>query len=457
MSHIKSINPFDNQVNAEILLHSNEELDNKLQTANEVFKTWSNTGFEYRASFFEKLSKLLITKQEELAKWITIEMGKPISEAKAEILKCTTVCDYYAKNAETILADEYFDIENQLSYVKYQPLGVILAVMPWNFPFWQVFRFAAPTLMAGNVGVLKHASNVPLCAQAIEDLFHEAGFPFGVFTNVYVAGNEVDNLIKNQIIKAVTLTGSEKAGASVASVAGANIKKSVLELGGNDAFIVLEDADLEKAVEIAAKSRLQNAGQSCIAAKRFLVQDAVYKFFKEKLIAKIEELVKLGNPLDEKVTFGPLARVDLANEVRNQIKKSVAQGAKLAYGNIEKENENALVLPVILEEIPSDSVAYNVEIFGPVFSLFKFDYIHEAIDLANDSEYGLGGSVWTSNLEMGQLIAASIETGAVFVNSFVKSDTRLPFGGVKKSGFGREMSELGIKEFVNAKTVVVVG
>ncbi|MBL4655108.1 MAG: NAD-dependent succinate-semialdehyde dehydrogenase [Bacteroidia bacterium] len=451
---IQSINPFNNELIQTFAETSQEEIEQKLQCASEAYKTWKGVSFSEKSKLMNVVADLMVSKKDELAQLMTLEMGKPIREAKAEIEKCALVCNYYADNAENFLNDELIESDASKSYISYEPLGIVLAVMPWNFPFWQVFRFAAPTLMAGNVGVLKHASNVPQCAISIEQLFAEAGFPQGVFQNFLIGSSKVNDLIEDKRIKAVTLTGSELAGSKVAECAGRNIKKTLLELGGSDPFIVLNDADLNKAVKVAVRSRMINCGQSCIAAKRFIVEATIHDEFVEKMVEKMKSL-KLGDPTEETTDVGPMAREDLANELLEQVKKSAEMGAKFALGGDRPEMQGAFFNPTILTEVKHDMPAYHEEMFGPVATVIKVADENEAIQVANDSDFGLGGSVWTNDIQKGEALARKVESGAVFVNGLVKSDPRLPFGGIKNSGYGRELSYLGIREFVNQKTTWV--
>ena len=449
-----STNPFNGEILKEYHFHSALEQDVLISTAQQVFSSFKNTSFEERARLFCDCAENLRIQKLDLAKLITAEMGKPIQEAIAEVEKCAQVCEYYADNAEDFLAEESIDSDAGISYVRYEPIGVVLAIMPWNFPFWQVFRFATPTIMAGNTVLLKHASNVPQCAEAIEKIFIDSGFPKGIFSNIFCKSEDVKNIISNTTIKAVTITGSEKAGASVAENAGKHLKKTVLELGGNDAFIVLADADLALAVTTAIKSRLSNAGQSCIAAKRFIIEASVMEKFTSLLIEKIKEII-IGNPIESTTQMATLARNDLAKEVHLQVSQCIKDGATLLYGNNSYIEGTANYAPVVLGNINKETLAYHEEIFGPVFSIIAVANETEAIAIANDSKFGLGASIWTSDHEKGMALAKEIEAGAVFINGLVKSDPRLPFGGIKNSGYGRELSLLGIMEFVNAKTVWV--
>jgi succinate-semialdehyde dehydrogenase/glutarate-semialdehyde dehydrogenase len=382
-------------------------------------------------------------------------MGKVKKEGIAEIEKCAWVCDYYSKNAESFLERETIETEYQKSFVSYQPLGIILAVMPWNFPFWQVFRFAAPTLMAGNTAVLKHASNVPGCAVAIEELFREAGFPENVFRTLLIGSKQVENVIRHPAVKAVSLTGSTPAGKSVAAIAGSELKKCVLELGGSDPYLILKDADLEYAARKCAAGRLLNAGQSCIGAKRFIVVEDIYAHFLEHFTQEMNN-ARFGDPSDPEVTMGPLARIDLRDELHKQVTDSVVKGAEIILGGEIPLLKGAFYPPTILENVKPGMPAYNEELFGPVASVIKVKDETEAIKVANDTVFGLGAAVFTHDDVKGEIIAEKkLQAGCCFVNDFVKSDPRLPFGGIKESGFGRELSEHGIKEFINAKTVVV--
>jgi succinate-semialdehyde dehydrogenase/glutarate-semialdehyde dehydrogenase len=453
MSKIQSKNPWNGEILKEFVPLSPKEIELKLSLSAEVFLPWKTTSIADRASLMKKAGEILRKNKEEYARLISLEMGKVIRESRAEIEKCAWACDYYAENAADFLAPESIDLpEGKKAKVIHQPLGTILAVMPWNFPFWQVFRFAAPTLMAGNVGILKHASNVPQCALAIESIFREAGFPEGVFQSFLIDSKTTTSLLEDPRIKAVSLTGSEKAGAAVASAAGKNIKKSLLELGGSDPFIVLADADISKAAETAVKSRMINFGQSCIAAKRFIVEESVFDDFLEKFKENLSHL-KYGDPMDETVDFACIARPDLASELYEQVKKSVKMGAKILIGGQKPKEGSAEFVPTILTEIPENSPAFSEELFGPVATFFKVKNAAEAVKIANATEFGLGGSVWTADLKKGESLAAEIESGAVFLNSMVASQPALPFGGIKKSGFGRELGRFGILEFVNSKTV----
>lgn len=453
MSTIKSINPWSNELLQEFSPNSPQELEEKLSNAQQTFEYWKSVPLDQKASLMHTAARILQENKEEYARIISLEMGKVIKESRAEVEKCAWVCDFYAEKAAEFLAPEKLDLpDGKKAKVIYQPLGAILAVMPWNFPFWQVFRFAAPTLMAGNVGLLKHASNVPQCALAIESVFVEAGFPKSAFQSLLIDSTTTLRLLEDERVKAVTLTGSEKAGAAVASVAGSQIKKSLLELGGSDPFIVLRDADVPTAAETAAKARMINFGQSCIAAKRFIVEEPVYDQFLEIFTQKIAGMKK-GNPLDESSDFACMARPDLAQELYDQIEKSKLMGARVILGGMKPNSKSAEFSPTILTDIPTMTPAFSEELFGPVASIFKVNNEEEALSLANATEFGLGASLWTSDFEKGEKLASRIDSGAVFLNAMVASHPALPFGGIKKSGFGRELSRQGILEFVNHKTV----
>ena len=453
MNLIQSINPWNGEVIKELVPLSPREMEVKMELSSKAFSSWKKTQIQERASLMKKAGEILRKNKEEYARLISLEMGKVIRESRAEIEKCAWVCDFYAENAADFLSPESIDLpEGKKAKIIHQPLGTILAVMPWNFPFWQVFRFAAPTLMAGNVGILKHASNVPQCALGIESVFREAGFPEGVFQSFLIDSKTALSLLEDDRIKAVSLTGSEKAGAAVASAAGKNIKKSLLELGGSDPFIVLADADISKAAETAVKARMINFGQSCIAAKRFIVEESVFDDFLEKFKKNISHL-KYGDPMDETADFACMARPDLASELHEQVAKSLKMGAKILIGGQKPKEGSAEFSPTVLTEIPENSPAYSEELFGPVASFFKVKNAAEAIKIANATEFGLGGSIWTADLKRGESLAGEIESGAVFLNSIVASQPALPFGGIKKSGFGRELGRFGILEFVNSKTV----
>ena len=452
---LKSINPATGRTVKSYEIYSEKGVEKIINSVDKAWHHWRHTTFSQRSSEMQNLSLLLKSRKEELARLMALEMGKVIGEGKAEIEKCAWVCEYYATNAESFLENETITTEAKKSFVSYQPLGTILAVMPWNFPFWQVFRFLAPTLMAGNTAVLKHASNVPGCAMAIEELVREAGFPENVFRTLLIGSNQVENVIRHQAIKAVSLTGSTPAGKSVASIAGSVLKKCVLELGGSDPYLILKDADLVEAAKICATSRLLNAGQSCIAAKRFIVADEIYPEFLEHFTHEMNAPV-FGNPGDPETTMGPMARIDLRDELHWQVVKSVKKGAEIVLGGEIPNRKGAFYPPTILENVKPGMPAYDEELFGPVASVIRVKDETEAIKIANDTEFGLGAAVFTRDLKRGEFIAETqLDAGCCFVNDNVKSDPRLPFGGIRQSGFGRELSTHGIKEFMNVKTVVV--
>ncbi len=448
---INSTNPYNGECLESFEQFSEDKITRIIDQAQRRFQTWRTTDFVHRARLMSNLANLLRQDKSGLAETITLEMGKPITESEGEVEKCAWVCDFYAEQAQSFLEQELITTDASNSWVQYQPLGPVLAIMPWNYPLWQVFRFAAPGVMAGNVGLLKHASNVTRNALNIEDLFLKAGFPEGVFQTLVISSEQVKGVIENDAVKAVTLTGSEKAGASVAAIAGRNIKKCVLELGGSNAFIVLDDADIDHAVATGVQSRFQNTGQSCIAAKRFLVHQSVYDEFLGKFMDRVKNL-ETGNPLEQHVEIGPLAREDLATELDEQVKSTVAQGARVLTGG---EQQGARYSPTVLTGVYPGMPAFDEELFGPVAPILSVKDDEEALRLANHSSFGLGATVCTRSLQRAQNFIDGIEDGAVFVNALVKSDPRLPFGGTKRSGFGRELSHHGIKEFTNAKTVFI--
>ncbi len=451
---IQTMNPATNEVVKTFEPHTAEEVKQKIEAVDKGFQKWRQTTFAERAKPMQKCANILENDAEKYGRIISLEMGKPLKDGIAEVKKCALACRYYAENAEDFLKDEEVETKAERSLIAYQPLGVILAVMPWNFPFWQVFRFLAPALMAGNTGLLKHASNVPQCALAIEEIVRKAGFPDDVFYTLLIGSKEVNAVIEHVAVKAVTLTGSEAAGANVASVAGKEIKKTVLELGGSDPFIVLEDADLELAAENAVKSRMVNTGQSCIAAKRFIVVESIADAFLEKMKEKMASL-KTGDPLQDNCDYGPMARVDLAEELEEQVKKSVAKGAEIVLDGGREGKDSAYFKPMILKNVKPGMPAYDEEMFGPVAAVIVANDEAEAIRIANDSRFGLAGSVWTNDQERGLKVARQVESGAVFVNAMVASTPEMPFGGIKKSGYGRELSYVGIREFVNQKSIWV--
>ena len=449
----QSVFPYTQEVIAEHPVMDDAAINKCLTNAENAFIVWKKMSFEQRALVFTKAAVILKNDSEKLARLITSEMGKVIGEAKAEVEKCATVCEYYAANAQIILQDETLDAGFKKSFISYEPIGAVLAIMPWNFPFWQVFRYAAPTLMAGNVTLLKHAPNVCGCAKMMEEIMIAAGAPIGVFQTLIIDIPAVEKLLETNIVQAVTLTGSERAGSAVAMLAGKNIKKSLLELGGSDALIVLPDADMKKAATVALQSRMLNAGQSCIGAKRFIVlKDAADNFLQE--ILSVLPSFKQGDPYDAATTTGPLARLDLAVNLQKQLQQSMSKGALLNFGGAV---DGCNFSPSMLMNVTKGMAAFEEETFGPLAAVIVVNNEAEAIAIANDSRYGLGGSIWTADIDRGIAMARQINTGAVFINSLVKSDPRLPFGGIKKSGYGRELGRQGILEFVNAKTIVVGG
>jgi succinate-semialdehyde dehydrogenase/glutarate-semialdehyde dehydrogenase len=450
---IQSKNPTTEEVLRTFEEISAIELEKKVSLASDAFKSWKETSFKERAALMRKLGEYLRKHTEEFSKLQMLEMGKTMKSGPAGIEKCASLCDYYADNAETILQKEILHTDKKEQYVQFDPLGVVLAVMPWNFPFWQVYRFAVPALMAGNVGLLKHASNVPQCAEAIEESFRASGFPEGVFQNLLLPSARVEALIRDPRIAAVTLTGGEKAGSEVARTAGEEIKKVVLELGGSDPFIVFADADIAKAAQVAVTARLQgNTGQSCISAKRFIVEESIKDKFTKLVVEEFSKL-KVGDPSDKEIDIGPLATEQILLDVEAQVKKSVSLGAKIVYGGIRKEGKGYFYLPTIMADIKKGMSVYDEEVFGPVMPIISFKTEAEAIQIANDTRYGLGASIFTNDIEKAKRIIPQIEAGNVCVNDMVKSDMRAPFGGIKKSGYGRELGTYGIKEFVNIKNV----
>jgi len=452
---IQSINPANLQVIKTYQPMLPSEVNNILELTNSVFEEWKDTSFSHRSKLMTNAADVLRVKKEEYSRLMTLEMGKPITQSRAEVDKCAWVCEYYAENAGNILSDELIATDASKSFVTFQPLGIVLAVMPWNFPFWQVFRFATPGLMAGNAGILKHASNVSGCALAIEEVFREAGFPENLFRTILVPSSQMERVIKNEKIKAVTLTGSVPAGKAVAKTAGSVLKKTVMELGGSDPYVILQDADLEMAADTCVTARLINGGQSCIAAKRFIIVEEIYDEF-EKLFVEKMKSKKMGDPFDESNQIGPQASVSLRDELHQQVEKSIELGAKLLLGGKIPEIKGAWYPPTVLTNVKKGMPAYDEELFGPVAALIKAKDEAEAIQIANDSIFGLGASVFTRDLKRGEMIAKEkIQAGCCFVNAFVKSDPRLPFGGIKESGYGRELSSFGIREFVNIKTVFV--
>jgi succinate-semialdehyde dehydrogenase / glutarate-semialdehyde dehydrogenase len=451
---LASISPLTGEILREFGQHSDEQVDKKLQLAKETFTTFRNLGFPKRAQMMLRAAEILEREKNSLGRLMTQEMGKTLVSAVQEAEKCAFGCRFYAENAERFLAEEEARSNATRTSVRYQPLGVVLAVMPWNFPFWQVFRFAAPALMAGNIGLLKHASNVPQCALAIEDLFRRSGFPEGAFQTLLIDSKRVNPLIADPRIAAITLTGSVGAGSSVAEAAGKAIKKTVLELGGSDPFIVMPSANLDRAVKTAVQARMINNGQSCIAAKRFIVDRRIADQFERKFVEQVKSL-KLGDPMDPSTDLGPLATADGLRLLEQQVRKTIEMGARVLTGGKRLDRKGNFFEPTVLTDIPSGSPAEEDEMFGPVASLFRADGMRDALRIANDSNFGLGASAWTNDEGEREMFVRDIQSGLAFINAIVASDPRIPFGGVKHSGYGRELSFHGIREFVNVKTVAI--
>jgi|SRR5271157_475825 len=451
---IASINPSTGETLRVFDSLTPEQIEDKLARAQATWLCYRETPLADRALWLTRTAEILETERDRVGRIMTLEMGKPIGAARAEAAKCALACRYYAEHGERLLADEPVDAGVGEAFLRYQPIGALLAVMPWNFPFWQVFRFAAPALMAGNVALLKHASNVPQCALAIEDIVRRAGFPGDVFQTLLISSGQVAALIDDPRIKAVSLTGSEPAGAEVAARAGRRIKKTVLELGGSDPFIVMPSADLDRAVASAVAARTLNNGQSCIAAKRFIVDAGIADEFERRFVAGMEAL-RVGDPMDEATELGPLATPEILDSLDRQVRRSVEMGARVLSGGRRMERPGNFYAPTVLADVPADAPAYREELFGPVAALFRASGIEDAIRLANSTEFGLGASVWTTDAAEQRQFIDEIEAGMVFVNGIVASDPRLPFGGVKRSGYGRELGAFGIREFVNIKTVRV--
>jgi len=452
VGQITSLNPATEEVLATFDPYTSDEIEDAVAEAHEAFLEWRERTIAEREPFMRKLAALLRERADRYGRLITLEMGKPISEAKAEIEKCAWTCDHFAENAKRYLADERVASTARQSIVAFEPLGVVLAVMPWNFPFWQVVRFAAPALMAGNAAVLKHASNVPQCAVTIEEAARDAGFPEGLLRTVLVSGGAIEPLIADDRIRAVTLTGSSDTGSRIAELAGRALKKTVLELGGSDPFIVLADADLEAAAATGARARNQNAGQSCIAAKRFIAERAVADDFERKFAKAVEDLV-VGDPLDAKTQVGPLARRDLLETLERQVDASVRMGARVLTGGERISGKGFFYRPTVLADVAPNMPVFREETFGPVAAVLRVRDAEEAVRAANDSAYGLGASLWTGDAARGDRLARKIDSGSVFINGMVASDPRLPFGGIKRSGYGRELSAFGIREFTNIQTI----
>ncbi|MBR9977747.1 MAG: NAD-dependent succinate-semialdehyde dehydrogenase [Bacteroidetes bacterium] len=432
--------------------HDADMIEEYIGQTEAVFHTWRDTALTVRAAMLHAAAAELRSRSDDYARMITLEMGKPITQSRGEVEKCAWVCDWYADNTERIFRNEHLESDASESYVRFDPLGVILAVMPWNFPFWQVFRFAAPALMAGNVALLKHASNVPGCAMMIEEVFRRAGIPEGGFRTLMIGSGAVASVLDHPAVVAATLTGSEHAGSKVAARAGERLKKTVLELGGSDPFIVLDDADIETAARIGAQSRMINTGQSCIAAKRFILTEAAADTFIPQFLREIAGM-KIGDPMDPETRIGAIAREDLLLELDGQVRSTIEQGAELLTGGYRVEGPGTFYHPTVLSGVTKGMTAFDEETFGPVASITVVRDAAEAVDVANDSLFGLGASLWTQDRQHAETLAARIEAGGVFINGMVKSDPRLPFGGIKNSGYGRELSHYGIREFVNIKTV----
>jgi succinate-semialdehyde dehydrogenase / glutarate-semialdehyde dehydrogenase len=451
---IISNNPATGKLIKQYDVITEQEINKKLEKANLSFKKWKNISFDQRSQIFLSVAQNLENNKQTYAKVITSEMGKTLQSAIAEVEKCAWVCRHYAEYTEKYLKPEIIDTEAKKSMVVFEPLGVILEIMPWNFPFWQVFRVSAPILMSGNVAVLKHASNVPQSALLIEQIFTEAGLPDGVFQTLLIDSSQVENIIKNDIVQAVTLTGSEKAGSTVASIAGSQIKKIVMELGGSDPFIVLEDADIDYVVEKAVIARLQNNGQSCIASKRFIVAKNIFQEFEYKLKAKFAEVV-VGDPMDQQTLLGPLVSQSAVDEIANQVDESVKLGARIVIGGKKVSREGYFYEPTILADVKPGMPAFDQELFGPVLAMIEAESEDEMIKLTNNHRYGLGATIWTTDIDKALDMAKYIEAGSVFINDITKSHPLLPVGGIKKSGYGRELGSYGIKEFMNIKTIWV--
>jgi succinate-semialdehyde dehydrogenase/glutarate-semialdehyde dehydrogenase len=451
---IASVNPATGEIIRQFEAHTDTEVERALERGVHAFDQHRRTSFVDRAATMQRLAGLLEADIKGFARIISTEMGKIFQASISEIEKCARCCHFYAEHGDEFLREQIVESDARHSSIRYQPLGIILAIMPWNFPFWQVFRFAVPTIMAGNVALLKHASNVSQCAVAIEDLFQKAGFQPGVFQTLLLQNERVEPLLKDRRIKAVTLTGSDHAGSAVASNAGRELKKSVLELGGSDPFIVMPSANLDAAVSTGVKARMINSGQSCIAAKRFIVADAIYDRFVSSFVEVVKHL-RSGDPFNAEAEIGPLASEDILRGVDKQVQESVAAGAKIVTGGKRSDRAGFFYEPTVLADIPKSSPAYREEVFGPVALMFRVRDAAEAVSLANDSVFGLGSSVWTNNSGEQEFFARELESGMVFINAMVASDPRLPFGGVKRSGYGRELGAEGIREFTNIKTVYV--
>ncbi|WP_040279766.1 NAD-dependent succinate-semialdehyde dehydrogenase [Psychroserpens damuponensis] len=451
MATIETKNPYTNKSIKQYKMFSKSEVHTSLETADRAFQEWKLVSIKDRTKLLDNVAEILYQNIDTYSQLITDEMGKPISESKAEIEKCILLCDFYRKNAEDLLSDELIDTEAHESFISYDPLGVILAIMPWNYPFWQVMRFAIPTLTSGNTALLKHASNVTGCSLIIQDIFEKANYPKGCFQTLLVSHDQIETIIENDVVKAISLTGSETAGRKIAEIAGKNLKKTVLELGGNNACIVLEDANLDKYLDTMVKARMQNTGQSCIAAKRFIVVESIYEQFLNEFTAKVEALT-IGDPSKKDTTIGVLARKDLADTLEEQVNKSIKKGAHVHFGNLK---DQTYYQPTILTNVTPGMPVFDEETFGPVASIIKVKNKDEAYKMASNSKLGLGSMIFTKDIEDAKQHISLIEDGSFFINELVKSDPRLPFGGTKASGYGRELSREGILEFVNKKTIYI--
>jgi succinate-semialdehyde dehydrogenase/glutarate-semialdehyde dehydrogenase len=449
---VSSINPYTGKVIYEHRQHTAGEVENIIQKTHQTFLNWKKLDYAQRGKYFFRLAELLRANKETYARLITQEMGKIIIESRAEVEKCAWLCDYYAENAASMLQPEYYETDAGKSFVRFDPVGIIYGIMPWNFPFWQAFRAAVPTMMAGNTFILKHAPNVLQTAKAIEQLFLEAGFPENAFSNAIVPIELSENIVAHPLVEGVTLTGSQRAGSAVAAQAGRYLKKSVMELGGSDPYIVLKDAEFNVSCKTGVCSRMLNAGQVCISAKRFIVEEAVLDQFIDEQKRLLENMV-LGDPVLETTDMGPMARIDLLEGIEKQVNESVEKGAKVLCGGHRLNNESLFYAPTLLTHVKKGMPVFDEETFGPVSVVIPAKDPEDAIRIANDTPYGLGASLWTQDMELAEKLAAKLEAGAVFINGMTKSDPRLPFGGTKRSGYGRELSTMGIREFVNAKTV----
>ncbi|WP_425391782.1 NAD-dependent succinate-semialdehyde dehydrogenase [Ekhidna sp.] len=452
---MQAINPATEQPLKEYQNHTDEQVIATIEKANKAFKDWKETPVAYKAELMKKAADVLMSEKSAFARIMTDEMGKTLKESEAEVEKCAWVCEFYAEHAEEFLKDEIIESDASKSYVSHQPLGIVFAIMPWNYPFWQVFRFAAPSLMAGNVAILKHAPNVPGCAEAIASVFEKAGFPKGVFSKLFISNEQASDVIEHRDVKAVTLTGSTRAGKEVAKQAGAVLKKCVLELGGSDPYIILEDADLDLAIETTVASRLKNNGQSCISAKRFIVPESIKEEVEKRLVKEMKSYT-YGDPTNDETDLGPLVGEKYRDQLHDQVKRTIEAGAKCIIGGEVPNMKGYYYPPTILTDVKKGMPAYEEELFGPVATVISVKDEEEAIKVANDTSYGLGGAIFSRDVKRAEYLAANkLEAGSCFVNEMVSSDPRLPFGGINESGFGRELSHHGIKEFVNVKTVYV--